>query len=420
MLYSPPLSLPYFDEKIAWLGYKMQRNLGYFIFLVSFLGVLSIDIHLPAIPLIIKELHADKIQAQCIFLYPFLISVFARLLVGPMIPKVGRKRFLLVAYAIALFAQASCALAPTIDWLLVLRVPAGVSGAMLGVSIALLVAEFFEGEYRARMQGLMELAYSAAITIAPVFGAFISESFGWRGCFGFVFFAFLINALLILNTFPDVPGVLHQQDSPLTLKSSFRDYKVLFLNPKSLILLVTPGLLVGTHLIFSINSPFFYIMQFGVSPKMFAFYQSTPILVNIVFLSIYRYAITQIGFDRAISIGVSGYAVFLMYLAAILLGFIPANPKFLLIMMCIQCASTSFLISSFSAKLFDCVPHSKNSIASLVSTVRPLCISICLTIATFFGSKNLEEVLLVCFFASGLFAFALALLSRQIVAKASA
>ncbi|MEO7046246.1 MAG: MFS transporter, partial [Ferruginibacter sp.] len=89
--------------------------------LLTAIGPFSIDMYLPAFPDIAKSLHTSVSQVM-LSLSSFFIGISAgQLLYGPLLERFGRKRPMYIGLSIYLVASIGCALATSINSLIILR-----------------------------------------------------------------------------------------------------------------------------------------------------------------------------------------------------------------------------------------------------------------------------------------------------------
>ncbi|WP_149551524.1 multidrug effflux MFS transporter [Streptomyces marokkonensis] len=146
-------------------------------------GPLSMDLSMPLLPQLAKDLHTSGSLAQASMSVCMLGLAFGQLVAGPLSDRMGRRRPLL--WGIALFTVFSllCAVAPTIEILLVTRFLQGVTGSA-GVVIALAAArDIASGIELARLLSLLGLVGALAPILAPVAGGQLAAVMDWRGLF---------------------------------------------------------------------------------------------------------------------------------------------------------------------------------------------------------------------------------------------
>ncbi|BDG02123.1 multidrug effflux MFS transporter [Anaeromyxobacter oryzae] len=178
------------------------------------IGALSIDTYLPSLPQIVREFRTADATAQ-LTVTLFLLSFAATQLVfGPLSDRFGRRRTLLGGLLLYVVGAIGCALAPTIQVLVVARVVQGLgagSGPVVGRAI---VRDVYPREHGARVLALMATAQALTPILAPILGGYVQVWSGWRAVFVILVVlgtAFLAAAwALVAETVPGVePGVLH-------------------------------------------------------------------------------------------------------------------------------------------------------------------------------------------------------------------
>ncbi|MCW5252567.1 MULTISPECIES: multidrug effflux MFS transporter [unclassified Streptomyces] len=146
-------------------------------------GPLSMDLSMPLLPQLAKDLHTSDSLAQASMSVCMLGLAFGQLVAGPLSDRLGRRRPLV--WGVALFTVFSllCAFAPSIEILLVLRFLQGVSGSA-GVVVALAAArDIASGIELARLLSLLGLVGALAPVLAPVAGGQLAAVLDWRGLF---------------------------------------------------------------------------------------------------------------------------------------------------------------------------------------------------------------------------------------------
>ncbi|HET9222095.1 MAG TPA: MFS transporter, partial [Roseiflexaceae bacterium] len=91
-------------------------------------GPLSIDMYLPGLPTIAREFHTDTAAVQLTLSLFFIGLAVGQALYGPIADRLGRKPPLLIGCGFYTIASLACALAPSIESLIVLRFAQAIGG----------------------------------------------------------------------------------------------------------------------------------------------------------------------------------------------------------------------------------------------------------------------------------------------------
>nr|WP_308426208.1 multidrug effflux MFS transporter [Alicyclobacillus cellulosilyticus] len=147
------------------------------------LAPLSIDMYLPALPLLTRDLHASPATVQLSLTFCLLGLAFGQLIAGPVSDARGRRGPLLVGLAVYALASVLCAFTASV-WLLIgLRFLQGLAGAA-GIVIARAVArDRYAGLELTRFYALLMLVNGAAPVLAPVIGGQVLRFTRWHGVF---------------------------------------------------------------------------------------------------------------------------------------------------------------------------------------------------------------------------------------------
>ncbi len=162
--------------------------------LLSAVGPFSIDMYLPAFPAIAEGLHSNVARVT-LSLSSFFVGISAgQLLYGPLLERFGRKKPLYIGLCAYLVASVGCALASSVDALIVLRLLQALGGCVGMVASRAMVRDLFEVKENAKIFSLLMLVVAVSPIIAPTLGGYVTAVLGWR----FVFVMLIIVAIIIL------------------------------------------------------------------------------------------------------------------------------------------------------------------------------------------------------------------------------
>jgi len=156
------------------------------VLLVLLLDAIGFGIVLPVLPSLIVHL-ADVTVAQATRIAGYMLVAYAAMqfLAGPIMGNLGDcfgRRIVLLGCTLAFTIDYGLmAAAPTIGWLFLGRLIAGIAGASYGPANAVL-ADVTEPEQRARVFGLMGAAFGGGFIVGPALGGLIA-SLGVRAPF---------------------------------------------------------------------------------------------------------------------------------------------------------------------------------------------------------------------------------------------
>jgi len=154
-----------------------------FIFVTLLLDVIGFGIIVPVLPKFISELmgsnlsNASLISGWLMFSFSIMQFIFSPIL-GSLSDKFGRRPILLISLFGFCLNYIFLAIAPSIGWLFVGRIIAGIMGASFTTASAY-IADISEPEKRAQNFGIVGAAFGLGFIIGPVVGGLLGH-FGPR------------------------------------------------------------------------------------------------------------------------------------------------------------------------------------------------------------------------------------------------
>ncbi len=229
-------------------------------------GPLSIDMYLPALPAIARDLAASESVVQ---LTACLIGLaLGQLVAGPLSDNLGRRRPLLIGVAGYVVVSLLCAIAPSAWLLVVLRLIQGLTGAAGIVIARAIVRDLYSGSAAARYFSRLILVMGLAPILAPVLGAQVLRFGTWRGIFLVLTF---VTALLWLGAALGLPETLPAaRRNGGSLAGTLNVFGQLIRDTPFVGYALAAGFAFGAMFAYIAGSPFVLQGIFHVSPQTFS------------------------------------------------------------------------------------------------------------------------------------------------------
>lgn len=252
---------------------RQSPQLGWVLFFVlgaiGALTPLAIDMYLPAMPSIAKDLGVTAGEVQITLTAYTAGFAIGQLLHGPLADSYGRRPVLIIG--VVLFAIASMVSATTtgIDSLTWIRAAQGFAGAAAAVVIQAVVRDMFDREDFARAMSFVTLVMTVAPLVAPMIGGHLAIWFGWRSIFWVLA---IFSAVVIAAVMWKIPETLAEENrQPLRVRSTFSNYFKLLSNPVAMGLILSSSFSFAGMFAFLTAGAFVYIGLYGVSPDEFGY-----------------------------------------------------------------------------------------------------------------------------------------------------
>jgi DHA2 family multidrug resistance protein len=151
--------------------------------IATFMTVLDTSIANVALQHIAGSLAADVDESTWIITSYLVASAIILPISGWLANVIGRKRFYLLCVATFTVFSVSCALAPSLPWLIVFRVLQGLGGGGMAPSEQSILADTFPPNKRAQAFALYGTAVIVAPTVGPTLGGWITDNWSWHWIF---------------------------------------------------------------------------------------------------------------------------------------------------------------------------------------------------------------------------------------------
>src|SRR3982751_5544618 len=193
--------------------------------LLTAIGPFSIDMYLPAFPAIAKGLHTSIAEVM-LSLSSFFIGISAgQLVYGPLLERFGRKKPLYGGLCIYLLASVGCAMATSVNALILFRLLQALGGCAGLVAARAIVRDLFGVKQNAKVFSMLMLVVAVSPIIAPTLGGYITALFGWRYVF---IILIVVNLMILAGVYFLLPESKHPNpDFSLKARAIFNNFAVI-------------------------------------------------------------------------------------------------------------------------------------------------------------------------------------------------
>lgn len=161
------------------------------------------DVYLPAFPLLSRELAAPMTAAQLTMSALLLAFGLAQLVWGPVADRVGRRAVLLWGLSLYTLASIGCALAGSIEALIVWRIVQGACLAAAVVVARAMVRDLYEPSEGARVMALALTGLGVIALFSPLLGGAVAAWLGWRAALALVALCGAAALVFVATTLPE-------------------------------------------------------------------------------------------------------------------------------------------------------------------------------------------------------------------------
>ena len=284
-----------------------------FIFITMLIDITGWGIIIPVIPKLIQELiHGDiseaaKVGGWLTFAYAITQFIFAPL-VGNLSDTFGRRPILLISLFTFTLDYLLLAFAPTITWLFVGRIIAGLSGASITTASAY-IADVSTPENRTKNFGMIGAAFGLGFIIGPVIGGLLGQ-YGSRVPFYAAAVLCLLNFLYGYFILPESLTKKNRREFDVKRANPIGAFYNLKKYPSLIGLMTSIFILhVASHAVQS-NWSYFTMYQFNWDEKMVGISLGVVgLLVGIVQGVLIRWINPKLGNEKSIYVGMALYTL---------------------------------------------------------------------------------------------------------------
>jgi len=334
--------------------------------LLAMLMPLSIDMYLPALPVIAEQFGVPAGSAQMTLSTYILGFALGQLLYGPMADSLGRKPVVLGGTLVFAGAAAACAMAQSIDHLIVMRFFHGLAAAAASVVINALMRDIYPKEEFSRMMSFVMLVTTVAPLVAPMVGGAVLVWFSWHAIFWLLALAALLASAMIFFFIKETLPAEHRQK--FHIRTTLGNFASLFRHKRVLSYMLASGFSFAGMFSFLSAGPFVYIELNYVSPQHFGYYFALNVVFIFVLTMINSRFVRRVGALNMFRIGL--WIQFVMAVWMVVTAFFDVGFWTLVIGIAAFVGCISIVSSNAMAVILDEFPHMAGTASSLAGTFR--------------------------------------------------
>lgn len=237
---------------------------------------LAIDMYLPSIPSIARDLNTTIPNVEFSVSLYFLGMAMGQLFGGPISDAYGRRPMVIIG--LLLFGISSIVLSfiTQIEIFWIFRALQSFGGGIATVNVSATVRDMFSGKESARVFSLISMVMLMAPLIAPSLGSAVLGLFRWEAIFVilglYAFFAMWLYAFRF-------PSLKKEKTKATPLKN----YASVLRHKQAMIFIISQTLCTSGMYTYITSSSFIYMEHFHVNPSLFAIFFGANVLMMMLF-----------------------------------------------------------------------------------------------------------------------------------------
>ena len=236
---------------------------------VTAFAPLSIDMYLPSLPVLGMEFGVSAGHVQLSVASFFLGLAVGQGFYGPLSDRFGRTRPLYAGLLLFVAASIGCAVAPSIDFLIVARFFQALGACSGQVISRAVVRDLFEPREAVQVFSLLVLVMGVSPVLAPLAGGQILQWFPWRAIF---WVTATLGAMGLAGSFLRLKESHHGERKPLVIAGVIRTYGDLLSDRYFLGYVLTGGMAMAGMFAYIVGSPYLFMEHFQVTTSHFGIF----------------------------------------------------------------------------------------------------------------------------------------------------
>ncbi|MCX2725138.1 multidrug effflux MFS transporter [Roseibium salinum] len=236
--------------------------------LLAVVGPFAIDLYLPAMPEIVRDLETDDAAVHMTFTVYFIAFGVAQLVYGPLADRFGRKAPVYLGLLVFIAGSALCATAADVSALTLGRFIQALGAAAPMVIVRAVVRDLHTGTQATRLMALVMLVISISPMLAPLTGSIIIQFGSWRMIFAALGVIALAAMVLMALQLPEtLPADRRSRIDPAAM---IRSALYLLRDGKFMGLTLIAGFSLASFFVFLAAAPLVYMTEYQLTPTTFS------------------------------------------------------------------------------------------------------------------------------------------------------
>lgn len=281
--------------------------------LTTALTIMSLDLYAPSLAHLPEYFDTTAERVKLTVALNAVTYGIGTLFYGPLSERFGRRPILLAAMLGFTSFSVFCSIAASIEQLIVARVLLGFAAAAEGVLVYSILSDRFQGREQVRAFSAWHAACATVPIFAPILGAYIFLTLGWRSNF------FLLTgaaALVTILLWRFLPETIDPYRRTFSVREMLSDYSRLCRSRTFLGLAIIQSAGVGYFIALPTAFPFILSGEYGRDASFYGYYQAGTIFAFMLGNFATRAAVGKLAPPQVLSVGIAMF----VFASAALLG----------------------------------------------------------------------------------------------------
>lgn len=244
---------------------NVKPNFEFIALMASLMSIvaLALDALLPAISHIGVSINSlDPTDNQLLITMIFMGLGVGQLFFGPLSDSYGRKPIVYFGFLLFTLASIICIFAPSLEIMIVGRILQGIGlSAPRTISISI-IRDTYQGDYMAKIMSFVTAFFILVPVVAPAFGKWVMDAFGWEAIFYVQLFFALVVSIWFWKRQPET--LKPHYKVPFSMQVFMDGSKEFFKHKETVAFTFVSGFITGAFLVYLSSSQHVFEDQYGL------------------------------------------------------------------------------------------------------------------------------------------------------------